>query len=129
MTLQPAKLHHVSRQTLKLEETRKFYTDVLGFREISRPPFSFGGAWLYGAGIQIHLIEEPFTPPDRSLNTRENHIAFAVPDMEAAEETLKAHGVEYRHNVVPERGTNQLFFRDPDGWMIELGLFPKVMDQ
>jgi catechol 2,3-dioxygenase-like lactoylglutathione lyase family enzyme len=129
MTIEPVKLHHVSRQTLKLEETRKFYVDVLGFREISRPPFNFGGAWLYGAGIQIHLIEEPFTPQSMNLNTRENHIAFAVADMEASEAALKAHGVEYRHNVVPERGTNQLFFKDPDGWMIELGPFPKAMDQ
>jgi catechol 2,3-dioxygenase-like lactoylglutathione lyase family enzyme len=129
MTIVPAKLHHVSRQTRKLDETRKFYVDVLGFREITRPPFSFGGAWLFGAGIQMHLIEEPFTPPDMTLNTRENHIAFAIDDMEAAEEALKEHGVPYRHNVVPERGTNQLFFRDPDGWMIELGLFPKVMDR
>jgi catechol 2,3-dioxygenase-like lactoylglutathione lyase family enzyme len=129
MTIKPAKLHHVSRQTQRLDETRKFYVDVLGFREITRPPFAFRGAWLFGAGIQMHLIEEPFVQPDLALNTKENHIAFAVEDMEAAEEALKAHAVPYRHNVVPERGTNQLFFRDPDGWMIELGLYPAVMDQ
>jgi glyoxylase I family protein len=129
MTIAPKKLHHVSRQTQKLDETRKFYVDVLGFREISRPPFNFAGAWLYGAGIQIHLIEEPFTPQDMTINSRENHIAFAVEDMEASEEVLKTHGVPYRHNVVPERGTNQLFFKDPDGWMVELGPFPNVMDQ
>jgi catechol 2,3-dioxygenase-like lactoylglutathione lyase family enzyme len=129
MIIVPAKLHHVSRQTQKLDETRQFYIDVLGFREISRPPFHFRGAWLYGAGIQIHLIEEPFSPQDMSLNTRENHIAFAVDDMDAAEEALKAKGVAYRRNVVPERNTNQLFFKDPDGWMIELGLYAPVMDR
>ena len=129
MNLAPAKLHHVSRQTAKLEETRKFYADVLGFRELSRPPFNFRGAWLYGAGIQIHLIEEPFDAPPAAINTRENHIAFAVDDMNAAEEALKFHGVPYRHNVVPERGTNQIFFRDPDGWLIEIGLYPAVMDK
>ncbi len=129
MTIALAKLHHVSRQTQKLDETRRFYVEVLGFCEIARPPFSFGGAWLYGAGIQIHLIEEPFAEQDMALNTRENHIAFAVEDMDAAERTLKARGVPYRHNVVPERGTNQLFFKDPDGWMIELGAFPNAMDR
>jgi catechol 2,3-dioxygenase-like lactoylglutathione lyase family enzyme len=129
MTIAPVKLHHVSRQTERLDETRKFYVEVLGFREISRPPFVFGGAWLFGAGIQIHLIEEPFPAQDMTLNSRENHIAFAVENMEAAEETLKTHGIPYIHNVVPERGTNQLFFKDPDGWMIELGPFPKAMDQ
>jgi catechol 2,3-dioxygenase-like lactoylglutathione lyase family enzyme len=129
MTLQPRKLHHVSRQTLKLDETRRFYVEVLGFKEISRPPFAFRGAWLYGAGIQIHLIEEPFDSPPTEINTLENHIAFAVEDMQEAEAALKEHGVAFRRNVVPERGTNQIFFRDPDGWLIEIGLYPKVMDQ
>jgi catechol 2,3-dioxygenase-like lactoylglutathione lyase family enzyme len=129
MTIAPTKLHHVSRQTLHLDETRRFYVDVLGFREITRPPFGFAGAWLYGAGIQIHLIEEPYAPTTMDLNTRENHIAFAVEDMVASEEVLMSHGIPYRHNVVPERGTNQLFFKDPDGWMIELGPFPNQMDR
>jgi catechol 2,3-dioxygenase-like lactoylglutathione lyase family enzyme len=129
MTLHPHKLHHVSRQTLKLDETRRFYVDVLGFQEISRPPFAFRGAWLYGAGIQIHLIEEPFDSPPAEINTLENHIAFAVENMEDAEAALKQHGVTYRRNVVPERGTKQIFFRDPEGWLIEIGLYPKVMDQ
>lgn len=129
MTIQPNKLHHVSRQTKQLENTIKFYVDVLGFREITRPPFGFRGAWLFGAGIQMHLIEEPFEQQPETINSRENHIAFAVDDMVAAEGTLKAHGVAYRHNVVPERGTNQLFFKDPDGWMIELAVFPQVMDR
>ncbi len=79
MTIVPAKLHHVSRQTQRLDETRQFYVDVLGFRELTRPGFAFRGAWLYGAGIQLHLIEEPFSPQEmaRSIRAR-NHIAFAV---------------------------------------------------
>ncbi|HVW84356.1 MAG TPA: VOC family protein [Bryobacteraceae bacterium] len=129
MTIVPAKLHHVSRQTQRLDETRQFYVDVLGFREISRPPFSFRGAWLYGAGIQMHLIEATFEAPDMAINGRENHIAFAVEDMDGAEELLKQRGIHYKRNVVPERGTNQIFFRDPDGWLIELGLYPAVMDR
>ena len=129
MTITPAKLHHVSRQTKKLDETRKFYVDVLGFREIPRPPFSFGGAWLFGAGIQMHLIDEPFDNPPETLNTHENHIAFAVDDVDAAEEALKTHGIKYRRNIVPDRGTNQIFFRDPEGWLVEIGAYPAVMDR
>lgn len=129
MTIVPSKLHHVSRQTKQLETTRQFYVDVLGFREITRPPFQFRGAWLFGCGIQIHLIEEPFDAPAAPINTRENHIAFAVDDMDGAEEALKQRGISYRRNLVPERNTNQIFFRDPDGWMIELAVFPAVMDR
>ena len=76
MSIVPAKLHHVSRQTQKLDETRRFYVDVLGFRELSsRPNFPFRGAWLYGSGIQIHLIDEPYHETAGPPNPRENHIA------------------------------------------------------
>lgn len=129
MSIVPAKLHHVSRQTLKLEETRRFYTDVLGFKEISRPTLPFPGAWLYGAGIQIHLIQEPFDAPPEAVNTRENHIAFLVSDLDAAENVLKQNNVSYHRQTVPGRPTAQMFFRDPDGWLIELGTYPAVMDQ
>ena len=123
------KLHHVSRQTQNLEATRRFYVEVLGFQEISRPAFPFKGAWLFGAGIQIHLIEEPFAAPPEAINTRENHIAFAIDDVDAAARMLEDHEVAYQRKIVPDRGTNQIFFRDPDGWLIELAKYPPVMNR
>jgi len=129
MTIRPSQLHHVSRQTQKLEETRKFYCEVLGFKELSRPNFNFGGAWLYGSGIQIHLIQEPFPPNPTEINSREGHIAFKVSDMEQAEQVLKHHGINYRRNIVPERASDQIFFRDPEGWMVELGPYPAPIDE
>lgn len=128
MTIVPAKLHHVSRQTQKLEETRLFYVEVLGFKELSRPGFNFRGAWLYGSGIQIHLIDEPFTVPEGPANPRENHIAFQIEDPDAAEAVLKERGIAYRRQKSLS-GNEQIFFRDPEGWMIELGNYPAVMDQ
>jgi catechol 2,3-dioxygenase-like lactoylglutathione lyase family enzyme len=128
MSIVPAKLHHVSRQTRRLEETRRFYVDVLGFREVTRPTLNFAGAWLYGAGIQIHLIDEPFDAPPSTINSKENHIAFKIDDMDAAEASLKEKGIEYKRNIVPERRSDQIFFRDPEGWLIELGSYPNPMD-
>ena len=129
MTIVPAKLHHVSRQTRKLEQTRKFYVEVLGFRELSRPDFNFGGAWLYGSGIQIHLIDEPYTETGGPPNSRENHIAFLIADCDAAEATLKHHGIEYIRQTSRNGRNEQIFFRDPEGWMIELGNYPSPIDQ
>src|ERR1019366_439509 len=128
MTIHPAQLHHVSRQTKKLAETRRFYVDVLGFRELSRPAFNFAGAWLYGSGIQIHLIDEPFDETMGPVNTRENHIAFLIDDPDAAEAVLKQHGIAY-HRQKSLRGGEQIFFRDPEGWQIELGNYPGPIDQ
>lgn len=120
-------LNHVSRQTKRLAESRKFYAEVLGFREISRPGFNFEGAWLYGAGIQIHLIGDgSASDPTPEINTRANHIAFAVADVDVMEQRLKALGVPYRRNVIPDRGIHQLFFQDPDGHTIELGRYGAI---
>jgi catechol 2,3-dioxygenase-like lactoylglutathione lyase family enzyme len=128
MTIVPAKLHHVSRQTQNLEETRRFYVEVLGFKELSRPGFNFPGAWLYGSGIQIHLIDEPYHKTEGPANPRENHVAFQIEDPDAAEETLKSHGIEYRRQK-SLTGNEQIFFRDPEGWMVELGNYPAEMDK
>jgi catechol 2,3-dioxygenase-like lactoylglutathione lyase family enzyme len=123
-------LNHIARPTRRLEESRRFYIEVLGFREISRPAFSFRGSWLFGGGIQIHLIEDLViapNPPD-GINTRETHIAFAVPDVDVMETRLEEHGIPYKRSLIKDRQIHQLFFRDPDGHLIELGKYG-IIDQ
>ena len=120
-------LNHISRTTVRLEAAIRFYVDVLGFREISRPAFNFAGAWLYGYHLQIHLIENAAAPePPPGIDTRGNHIAFAVPDVDAMERRLREHGLEYQRKLIADRGIHQLFFRDPDGHLIELGKYGQI---
>ena len=120
-------LNHVGRTTKNLEASRRFYIDVLGCSEISRPGFSFNGSWLYLAGMQFHLIEEPATRDSPAgINTRENHVAFAVADVDAMELRLREFGVVYWRNLIPDRGIHQIFFRDPDGWLIEIGKYGAI---
>ena len=61
-------------------------------------------------------------------NPRENHIAFLIEDMDAAEETLKQHGISYRRQASADGKSEQIFFRDPEGWMVELGNYRLPMD-
>jgi catechol 2,3-dioxygenase-like lactoylglutathione lyase family enzyme len=115
-------LNHIARTTKNLEASRRFYIDVLGCHEITRPAFSFAGAWLYVAGLQFHLIEDLNTPDSpEGINTRESHLAFVVANLEAMEQRLREHGVPYRRSMIEDRKIHQIFFRDPDGWMIEIG--------
>ena len=73
------------------------------------------------AGLQFHLIEDLSTPdsPD-VINTRKNHIAFRVADLDTMELRLKAHRIAYRRSGIQDRKIDQIFFFDPDGWMIEI---------
>src|SRR5215217_7477040 len=115
-------VNHVARPTNRLDQCRRFWVNVMGAKEISRPVFSFGGSWLYLAGIQIHLIENEAAPdPPDSINTRERHMSFAVPDVDAMEKVLQDHGVSYKRKLIEDRGIHQIFFRDPDGHLIEIG--------
>lgn len=117
-------IHHVGRVTARLEESRRFYREVLGFREIQRPNFDFPGAWLYNYGVQIHLIVAPGAGESGEIQTRVNHLALLVDDMEGAERLLQEHGVRYRVNFVADTQVKQIFFHDPDGNTVEIASYP-----
>ena len=74
----------------------------------------------------LHLIHDAAHVPslDVAINTRTSHLAFHVDDFEAALQSLSEHQVEHVERVLPEYGYRQVFFRDPDGNVIELGEWP-----
>jgi catechol 2,3-dioxygenase-like lactoylglutathione lyase family enzyme/NAD-dependent dihydropyrimidine dehydrogenase PreA subunit len=118
-------INHVARQTRRLEASRSFYRDLLGFREIERPAFNFRGAWLFGYGVQLHLIEDQGAPdPHGEIQTRADHLAFDTSDLAQVERTLAAMGVPFRVNVQSGTGVRQLFLRDPDGHHVEIAAYP-----
>ncbi|KAG7652404.1 Glyoxalase/Bleomycin resistance protein/Dihydroxybiphenyl dioxygenase [Arabidopsis thaliana x Arabidopsis arenosa] len=75
-------LNHISLLCRSVEESISFYHNVLGFLPIRRPgSFDFDGAWLFGHGIGIHLLQSP--EPEKLLkkteiNPKDNHISFQV---------------------------------------------------
>lgn len=119
-------VNHLSVVTRRLEASRKFYRDVLGFREVERPDFNFAGAWLYNYGLMIHIIENPplAGDPSETIQTRAIHLALHSDDLAAAARRLEEHGISYRKNEVPGGIIKQLFFQDPDGFHIEVGTYP-----
>jgi len=57
---------------------RRFYVDVLGMREIAKPPAlaARGGLWVESGGVQLHFgVETEFHP------ARKAHPAIAVTDL------------------------------------------------
>jgi catechol 2,3-dioxygenase-like lactoylglutathione lyase family enzyme len=112
-----AALDHVNIRTAGLEVMCAFYCDVLGLVRGPRPPFSFGGAWLYCAGRPVvHLVEvaTPPAPPEGAALAL-SHFAFSATGMADLVARLRAAAISHRLNVVPGYGTNQVAMRDPDG--------------
>jgi catechol 2,3-dioxygenase-like lactoylglutathione lyase family enzyme len=118
-------VNHLALMTRRLADSRAFYRDVLGFREVVRPNFDFAGSWLYNYGLTIHLIEnQKAGDPTGPIDTRDNHLALHADDLEAVELGLVKRGIAYRKNMIRDGGIRQLFFRDPDGHHIEVGCYP-----
>src|SRR5207244_9668875 len=94
-----------------------------------RAPFNFRGAWLYDpqSRLQIHVIEHP--KPMRlsgPIDTITGHFALAVADLDEAERRLNEHGIEYLRQI-NAGGYHQIFFRDPDGNHLEVGIYPPTI--
>ncbi|OMO84602.1 hypothetical protein COLO4_21955 [Corchorus olitorius] len=123
-------LNHVSLLCRSVWDSARFYEEVLGFVLIKRPSsFQFNGAWLYNYGIGIHLIENPAIDHDfdtivepRPINPKDNHISFQCTDVGLVKRRLQDMGMKYVTAVVEDEGNrvDQVFFHDPDGYMIEL---------
>ncbi|XP_042497260.1 uncharacterized protein LOC122076047 [Macadamia integrifolia] len=119
-------LNHISLVCRSVEQSLDFYQNVLGFFPVRRPgSFDFNGAWLFNYGIGIHLLqsEDPEKMTKKGeIDPKDNHISFQCESMTAVEKKLKEMGIEHVQRVVEEGGAHvdQLFFHDPDGFMIEI---------
>ena len=128
-------LDHCSMRTVKLEETRDFYVNMLGMVDGDRPDFPFPGAWLYVDGVAVvHIIG--VDPKDSSGlasylggevgadaltgSGAFDHIAFRAKDPELLMSRLKGNGYEYRERDIPSMNLCQVFIEDPNGVTIEL---------
>lgn len=122
-------IDHVTIVVKDLAATRRFYVDVLGMTEATRPAFSFAGQWFQAGSTLIHTILEFPGSGAAGLgggtNTRGHHFAFLVDDVDAAARHLETVGIPF---VSPPKlrpdGAAQLFIRDPDGHLVELSSLP-----
>ena len=125
------RLHHVSLPVTDLERSRAFYGEVLGLRELPRPPFPFPGAWYQLGDCQLHLIvgEQSTLRLGKGIDSHDIHVAIRVRSYRQALEHLRARGYRsdaedelrrVRENPTGRAGFPQLFVLDPDRHVIEL---------
>jgi catechol 2,3-dioxygenase-like lactoylglutathione lyase family enzyme len=109
-------LNHVSIAARDLEESTRFYEEVLGLERIATPRFASPVQWLRIGDLQLHLFLDDGPAPKR------HHLGLTIDDFDAAYEAVKARASDtwgWELVELPSRQV-QLYFRDPADNLIEL---------
>jgi catechol 2,3-dioxygenase-like lactoylglutathione lyase family enzyme len=114
-------MNHFTILTDNLDNTLAFYAEHLDLHPGARPPFTFPGAWLYardGNEPILHVIAGK--AKDTLVKGVIDHMAFTGRDLPGTVSKLKARGLAYDLRRLPDYGTWQLFFYDPNDAKVEL---------
>ena len=122
MAMSVGTLDHFNIRTRKLDDTVRFYEDVMGLEKGPRPNFAFPGAWMYSEGkAVVHIVDISKTDeaqkPDSGVV---HHVAFASRGFDAMRERLSSKKMPFDARQVPGGDLWQIFVDDPNGVMIEL---------
>ncbi|TMV51390.1 glyoxalase [Paenibacillus mesophilus] len=115
------RLHHVSIAVRDLERARRFYSEVLRFQEIERPPFKSKGIWYAVGNHQLHLLEHPNgeTLRNGEIDSVDGHFAIWVKSYKTTIEWLEKAGVSYEARPHSVAGFAQIYILDLDKNIIE----------
>ena len=117
-------IHHVALKTQDLDESLRFYVDLLGMRKVGRPDFDFPGAWLQMGNTMFHLMAgyaaQGANGESYYGSGSVDHLALNASGYDALRELCETKDIEYRENDLVDFGIWQLFVDDPDGVVVEL---------
>ena len=121
-----SQLDHIAIHVADIKSSAAFYEGVFGLRELKNPfPGGGGVIWLdVGNGVAMHIFGGRTS---KVTDERERHFAVTVADLSQVTEFLASHGIAWQNfdgvaGEVQTRpdGIQQLFFRDPDGYWVEV---------
>jgi lactoylglutathione lyase len=119
---------HTMLRVKNLDASVKFYTELLGMKELRRHEVPAGEYTLafigYGDEKSNTVLELTYNwgKDSYELGTAFGHLALGVPDIYATCEALRAAGAKIAREPGPVKfGTTVIaFIEDPDGYKIEL---------
>ncbi len=122
------RLLHTMLRVTNLDESIRFYTEVLGMRLLRRKDYPTGKFTLafvgYGSEAHEAVIEltHNWDVDHYELGNAYGHIALEVDDVYEACEKIKARGGRVVREAGPMKGGTTIlaFVEDPDGYRIEL---------
>ena len=147
MTLNLTDLHHVGLTVSNIEESIRFYRDVLGMELVGRrervtadyisQQTGYDAVEMSVASFRpsnecrqslevVQYLTQAGEPSDQATNRPGNsHICFLVDDFMSCYEDLKSQGVKFKSDPVhitagPNQGGLVVYFLDPDGHPLEM---------
>lgn len=120
-----ATFNHAALCSADLKASNKFYTTVLQLKIIPNPFKDTVHTWYSIApNITMHIIQANCPKADYPRGV---HLCFSVPSITAFTDKLNTLKIEYSNwkgdtGKVERRvdGVNQVYIRDPDGYLIEI---------
>jgi lactoylglutathione lyase len=122
--MQVKKLLHTRMRVSDIEQTIRFYTDVLGLEVLERKVSPRGShlAFLKVPNSE-ELIELTSFPPSGPVRVQEDlvHLAFQVENLDDTIASLNAQGVKITDGPTQSSSGSRFIFIDaPDGYEVEL---------
>ena len=110
----------------QVENTLRFYGEVLGLKEGFRPDFGRPGWWLYAGKHPVLHISLKEVPPTVGPTGSVDHIALNATDWPEMKARLERNNVAWREQRVARNAAAlQVFFKDCNGLTIELDYFDR----
>ncbi|MFZ1529464.1 MAG: VOC family protein [Ferruginibacter sp.] len=120
-------IHHIAILTGDYEKSKRFYTQVLGFSIVKETFRAARNSYKLDLAINGHYKIELFSFPEYKERASFpeakglRHLAFEVPDVEAAAAELRSKAVDVQEIRTDElTGKKFCFFNDPNGQPLEL---------
>jgi len=119
------RVNHIALYVTSLEKSTHFYRDIIGLDTIPEPFHDGRHTWFsIGPKTHLHIISGA---GEKTTHNKNTHLCFTVPSVPAFIEKLKTHGVPFENwagekNTFTLRvdGVKQIYFRDPDGYWLEI---------
>lgn len=120
-----ARLNHIAHYVVDLKTSTAFYSNIIGLDTIPEP-FHDGKHTWFGVGPKshLHLIEGA---KEIEQHDKNSHLCFSVASVPGFIKVLEKNKIEYENwagekMTVTNRvdGVKQIYFKDPDGYWIEI---------
>lgn len=118
-------LNHIAQYVVDLKTSTTFYTNIVGLDTIPEPFHDGRHTWLsVGSKSHLHLIQGA---KEATAHDKNAHLCFTVASVQEFMTVLKKNNIPYENwagekNAVTNRvdGVKQIYFRDPDGYWLEI---------